>query len=74
MSLSWNSADFQQTQDRIYRIINEKDVNIKIFVYDKTLDMKRLRMALNREKLNQGVHKNTVLTKEEYKKLFEGIR
>ena len=73
-TLSFDAENYMQMCDRIFRIINEWDVRIRMLIYANTLDEKRLRMSLNREKLNNNVSKNNILSKEEYQQLFMGLR
>jgi hypothetical protein len=71
-NLGFDAENFVQTQDRIYRINNLWDVNIKVMVYDRTIDYKRYKVNMNREKINDSIFGNKVLTVEEYRKIFEG--
>jgi superfamily II DNA or RNA helicase len=43
----------EQTMDRIYRITNEIDAIIEIFIYNNSIDMLRYRRNINNIKLNQ---------------------
>jgi hypothetical protein len=72
-NLSFHALHYMQMQDRIYRITNQHDVNVKVLVYDRTIDLKRYRININREKLNNNLHKNKLMTQDEFKKLFEGV-
>ncbi|MFW5800043.1 MAG: SNF2-related protein, partial [Spirochaetota bacterium] len=68
----WDLIPWLQSQKRIHRISQEKQVTTYVTIFENTLEERQDRILERKENMNNNLLNKDFMTKEEWEKLFNG--